>query len=50
MTQSFTYGKPYSLKAFTWHKKNSNVFTCKMGHIIKECDTCMENSNIWMNF
>jgi hypothetical protein len=27
-------------------KKNSNVLTCKMGYIIKECDTCMENSNI----
>jgi hypothetical protein len=35
MTQSFTYGKPHSLKAFTWHKKNSNVLTCEMGLIIK---------------
>ncbi len=31
-------------------QKSSNVLTFKMGHIIKECDICMENGNIWMNF
>ncbi len=39
-----------SLRLYLPQKKNSNVLTCKMGHIIKECEKCMENGNMLNEF